>query len=97
MGNRRPYAVAVNINPAESNLTVLPPAEFLAGATGQAALTPGGQSLEHADVTPADVEKKQALWWFLLVAGLAALLAEAVLANRLSKGPGLGVMEGRAV
>ena len=48
-------------------------------------MTPTGQSLEHPDLTPEDMEKKQSIWWFLLVAGVAMLLAEAVLANRLSK------------
>ena len=51
-----------------------------------------GQSLEHPELTWADVEKKQRLWWFLLLAGVVALLGEAVLSNRLSPkfGAGLG-------
>lgn len=85
MGARRPYTVAVNIDPAESDLTVIPPADLLASATGQSAAVAQGQSLEARDITPVDVEKKQSLWWFLLVAGLALLLAEAVLSNRLSR------------
>jgi hypothetical protein len=83
-GDRRPYAVAVNIDPAESDLASLPPAEFLAGITGQGTVAQG-QSLDKPELTPADMEKRQSIWWFLLVAGLAALLAEAVLSNRLSK------------
>lgn len=83
-GERRPYAVAVNLDPAESDLTSLPPAEFLAGVTGQGAVAQG-QSLDTPDMAPADMEKKQSIWWFLLVGGLAALLAEAVISNRLSR------------
>jgi hypothetical protein len=83
-GDRRPYAVAVNIDPAESDLSSLPPAEFLASATGQGAVAQG-QSLEKPEITPVDIEKRQSIWWFLLVGGLAALLAEAVVSNRLSK------------
>ena len=45
VGDRRPFEVAVNIDPAESDLASLPPAEFLAGATGGGAVTPGGSSL----------------------------------------------------
>jgi hypothetical protein len=82
-GNRRPYAVAVNLEAAESDLSPLSPTEFLAGVTGRAAVA-AGQSLEQATVTPVDIEKKQSLWWFLLVAGLVALLIETALSNRLS-------------
>jgi hypothetical protein len=31
------------------------------------------------------MEKKQSFWWYLFVAGVLALLVEAVLANRLSE------------
>ena len=47
-------------------------------------MTRHGQSLEHPELTPEDIEKKQSIWWYLLVAGLLALVAEAVLSNRLS-------------
>ncbi len=84
MGERRPYSVAVDIDPAESDLAPLDPAQFIAAATGQSATKNVGESLEPAQMTPADMEKQQAIWWFLLVAGLAALLAEGAIANRLS-------------
>jgi hypothetical protein len=90
-GDRRPFEVAVNIDPAESELVSLPPAEFLAGATGGATVTPGGVSLDQPEVTPADIEKKQSIWWFLLVAGLVALLAESILSNRLSRRSGFNL------
>ena len=61
------------------------PADFLGSVTGRAAVTATGQSLERPDLTPEDIEKKQSIWWFLLVAGVAMLLAESVLANRLSR------------
>jgi hypothetical protein len=83
-GDRRPYAVAVNVDPAESDLASLPPAYFLAGVTGRSTVT-RGESLDKTEMTPADMEKRQSIWWFLLVGGLAALLAEAVVSNRLSK------------
>ena len=90
-GERRPYAVAANIDPAESDLTPMAHNEFLAGATGQASQGGPGQSLENPDLTPADKEKQQSFWWFLLVAGLAALLVESALSNRMSRRPGAGV------
>jgi hypothetical protein len=39
------------------------------------------------------MEKKQSFWWFLLVGGVLALLAEAVLANRLSRRFGAGLLQ----
>jgi hypothetical protein len=91
LGERRPFQVAVNLDPAESDLTPLPPGEFVASATGKAAVTATGESLENATVTPEDVEKKQAVWWYLFAAGAALLLGEAVVANRLSKRFGFGL------
>ena len=86
------YQVAVNLDPAESDLTPLPPAEFVAAATGRAAVThrgavarepgahPGGSREEAGDlVVPA---RRPAPW---------LLLVEAVLANRLSKRFGFGL------
>jgi len=90
-GDRRPYAVAANLEPTESDLTALPPAEFLASVTGNPTAAARGQSLEQPDLTPADKEKQQSFWWFLLVGGLSALLVEAVLSNRLSRRPGAGL------
>jgi hypothetical protein len=95
MGERRPFQVAVNLDPSESDLSALPPTEFVSTATGRAAATPMGGSLEHPELTPADIEKKQSMWWFLFVAGAAMLLAEAILANRLSKRFGQGLMQVR--
>ncbi len=91
LGDRRPFQVAVNLDPSESDLTPLPPAEFVATATGRAAVTTSGQSLENPELTPEDIEKKQGIWWYLFAAGTAMLLSEAVLANRLSKRFGLGL------
>jgi aerotolerance regulator-like protein/VWA domain-containing protein len=93
MGERRPFQVAVNLDPAESDLSALPPAEFVNTVTGRVAAPLVGGDLEHPELTPADIEKKQSLWWFLFVAGAAALLAEAILANRLSKRFGFGLLQ----
>jgi hypothetical protein len=84
-GDRRPFTVAVNLDPAESDLTPLQPADLLAAAIGEGPTTATGPSMDRPALTPVDIEKRQSLWWFLLVAGLALLLAEAVLSNRQSK------------
>ena len=84
-GDRRPFEAAVNQDPAEADLTPLEPNQFVASVTGHAAVTATGASLEHPALTPEDMEKKQSFWWYLFVAGVLALLVEAVLANRLSE------------
>jgi hypothetical protein len=81
----RPQAVvAVNLDPAESDLTPMDPRELVAAATGRA--TPAGDTAAAgAAPTPQDTEKRQALWWYLLAAGILALAAETVVSNRLSR------------
>jgi hypothetical protein len=56
---------------------------------GTASTTTAGQSFDRPAPTPVDLEKRQSLWWFLLVAGLSLLLVEAVLSNIQSKRLGL--------
>ena len=83
-----PQALAVNIDPAESDLTPIDPAELVAAVTGKAtqaaAVTLGPTETTEADVK--DAEKRQALWWYLMLAGLLLLAVETVVSNRLSQG-----------
>ncbi len=58
MGDRRPFTVAVNLDPAESDLTALPPTD-ISSAVGTASTTAAGQSLERPAPTPVDIEKQQ--------------------------------------
>jgi hypothetical protein len=83
-GDRRPYALAVNLDPAESDLTPMEPTEFATTATGSAAAVTFSQSLEQPELTPVDIEKRTGIWWYLLLAGALALFAEGLLANRLA-------------
>jgi hypothetical protein len=87
-GDAAPQALAVNIDPAESDLTPIDPAELVAAVTGRAArasaAAPAPTEASEADVK--DAEKHQALWWYLLFAGLLLLAAETVVSNRLSQG-----------
>jgi hypothetical protein len=96
--DRRPFAVAVNLDPAESDLSPIAPQEFATSATGQAAAVAGpGQSLEQPELTPVEMERQQSSWWFLFVLGAALLVGETILSNRLSKGSSraLGPTAGR--
>ncbi|MGE5244129.1 MAG: BatA domain-containing protein [Betaproteobacteria bacterium] len=79
----RPYTVAANLDPAESDLTPMDPQELAAAATGRA--TQQEPEAFAATVTPEQLERRQALWWYLLFAGALLLAAETVLSNRYSR------------
>jgi hypothetical protein len=80
----RPEAIAVNLDPAESDLTPLDPQELVASVTGHAAAeTP--DSSTASEMTREEAERRQSLWWYLLLAGLVLLATETAIANRLSR------------
>jgi hypothetical protein len=79
----RPDRIAVNLDPAESDLATLDPSELVAAATGRAAQQTASAAAP-VEVAPEEAEKRQNLWWYLLLGGLGLLVAEAVIANRLS-------------
>jgi hypothetical protein len=76
--------IAVNVDPAESDLTPLDTAVLTA------AVAPSENSAPvHAAVspmTPHELEHRQGVWWYLLAAALLLLGAETVISNRLSRG-----------
>jgi hypothetical protein len=74
--------VAVNVDPLETNLAALDPAEFARTVSdGPAASHAGGL----AALGPEDRERRQSIWWYALALGALALAAENVLARRLSR------------
>jgi Mg-chelatase subunit ChlD len=80
---KRPEAFAVNLDPAESDLAPIDTRELVAAVTGHA--TPVATRALAPEATQEDTEKHQALWWYLLLAGLLLLATETVIANRLSR------------
>jgi hypothetical protein len=80
----RPFTVAVNVDPLESDLASMDAQEFTAGATGRASLTSAGVP---TGVKPEETERRQSIWWFLLLVGFVLLVTESILANRLSQRP----------
>ena len=80
----RPESVAVNLDPAESDLTALDPRELVASVTGHATPTSALPGAAQA-MTVAEAERRQALWWYLLLVGLLLLAAESAIANHLSR------------
>jgi hypothetical protein len=79
-------AIAVNIDPAEADLTPIDPNELVAAVTGRAAPVAAPTPAENTGFDVKEAEKQQGLWWYLLLAGLLLLSAETVVSNRLSQG-----------
>jgi hypothetical protein len=76
--------IASNVDPAESDLTALDPAEIVAAATGSTAAN-GQVITSDVPLTPQAQERSQRLWWFLLCAGIVLLGADTLFSNWLSK------------
>jgi hypothetical protein len=79
LANGRQNEVAVNPDPKESNLDVIP-VDVLALWQGKGS----GSSQVGAAPTPASAPQKtpQSLWWYFLLFGLAFAVAESALASR---------------
>jgi len=74
--------VAVNVDLAEAELASMEPAELVT------ALEPGENVERTAGQTqlrPADRERTQSLWWYLLMVAFIVLVTETVLGNRQSR------------
>ncbi|HKN64748.1 MAG TPA: BatA domain-containing protein [Gemmatimonadaceae bacterium] len=83
MGQR----VAVNLDPAEANLARIDPEELKASVLA----SNGGQTAGAvaADApTREDTERRQTIWWYLLVLAGALLATETLMSNRLSRRAG---------
>jgi hypothetical protein len=78
------HRLAVNLDPAESDLTRLDPQELVAAVTGSAATATAAVAVP-AEQTAAETERQQSLWWYLLLGGLFLLAAEMAVSNRLSR------------
>ena len=79
-----PESIAVNLDPAESDLASLDPSELVASVTGHATPIPAGLAAAET-MTQEEAERRQGLWWYLLIAGLLLLAAESAIANHLSR------------
>ena len=81
VGSGRP--IAVNVDPGESDLSHLDPQEIVAAVTAVP-----GERLAGADfnlATPQDQERRQRVWWYLLLAALFLMAIETTVSNRLSR------------
>ncbi len=84
-GDATAVSVAVNVDTTESDLMPLDPQELVAAVTGRARASDPQTAAEAAELRPADLERRQAIWWYLLLAGVLLLAGETWLSNRLSR------------
>jgi CHASE2 domain-containing sensor protein len=73
----------VNVDLAESDLTPLDAELFATAVAPRSAADAQAQAAEQ--LTPADLERRQGMWWYLLLVALLLLGAETLLSNRLSR------------
>ncbi len=83
-GSQAIVTIASNPDTSESNLAQLDTQEMRAALAGGAAA--GAASGETVTVAPEDQERRQNLWWYVLMAGFALLGLETFISNRM-KGP----------
>jgi hypothetical protein len=74
--------IAANVDVRESELAPLDPDSFAASVrtAGAAAVRP-----RTAALPATELEKRQSLWWYLLIAALALLTVETALSNRAAR------------
>jgi hypothetical protein len=75
--------VAVNVDPAEADLSRLDPRELVSAVTAGRGATVDAASF--ADLSKEERERRQTIWWYLLAGALVLLVGETVLSNRLSR------------
>jgi len=74
--------VAVNVDPGEADLTPLDVDGFLAAVAPGGSVSSAG-SAAAVQVTPAERERRQGLWWYLVMGAAVLALGETLLASRL--------------
>ena len=85
-----PGVIAVNPDPAESDLRSFDPAELVLSVAPEASregLVAGGSGAAGL-LAPEDRERRQGIWWYLLAGVFLLLFAEGVLANRFPRAGG---------
>ena len=81
VGSGRP--IAVNVDPTESDLSHLDPQDVVLAVTA-----PTGEHQFSSDVntaTPQEQERRQHVWWYLLLFALFLMAVEMAFSNRLSR------------
>jgi hypothetical protein len=81
VGSGRP--IAVNVDPTESDLSHLDPQDIVVAVTAVPGQAQAGSEINAS--TPQDQERRQKIWWYLLLGALLVMGAETMLSNRLSR------------
>ena len=81
----RPLTLAVNVDLAESDLTTVDPDELAGAVTGRAGGDRAAAAAPMRTFRPQDLERRQGVWWYLLVAAFLLFVSETVVSNRLSR------------
>jgi hypothetical protein len=80
----RPRLVAVNVPGRELELARFDPTRLTNTAMAPEGATPAAGTAEEPDL--ASREREQSVWWYLLLVAVILLVAESVLAHRLTRG-----------
>ena len=80
-GSGRP--LAVNLDPSETDLAHVDPLDIVAAVTSGDAQRQLGSDFNAG--TPQDQERRQKLWWYLLLGALLLMAVETTISNRLSR------------
>jgi len=75
--------MAVNVDPAEADVTPMEPDDIAVAAAGSFAGEGAGP--DGLPLPPEARERNQRLWWYLLLLGILLLGADTVLSNRMAK------------
>jgi hypothetical protein len=81
-----PLTLAVNVDLSESDLTAIDPDELASSVAGRAAAGPTAGAGEGVrEFSSEDLERRQGVWWYLLIAAFLVFVAETIVSNRLSR------------
>jgi hypothetical protein len=83
--SRQPLILAVNVDLSESDLSAVDPDEFASYVTGRANQNQSDLDTVVQEVSSKDLERRQRIWWYLLIAAVLFLVSETVISNRLSR------------
>ena len=86
----RPFVIAVNVELEESNLARIDAQELVAQVGTAAAGPDGGPDFEQAtEMRMEDLERRQSLWRWILIAAFSLFVAETLLSNWVSRRAGV--------
>lgn len=83
--NDQPLMVAVNVDFAESNLTMVDPEELASMITGRAGGERNVDTGQTRLISAENLESQQSIWWYFLIGAFLLFIAETVVSNRLSR------------